>query len=113
MSRILAIGGVEVSHSSIQGLGLFAGRRLRAGEWIRRVNVVREVTLEAPLREELGEREDNISKGTAWPCNCGAARCGGEVAGDFFRLSKERQQEYRSILADWLVTQHREDIAEV
>jgi hypothetical protein len=42
----------------------------------------------------------NISSGTPWPCQCGASRCSGEVAGDFFRLSFERQLEYRPLLAD-------------
>jgi hypothetical protein len=26
----------------------------------------------------------NIANGTAWPCRCGAARCRGQVARDFF-----------------------------
>lgn len=50
---------VEVRPSPIEGLGLFAGRRFRSGQRIRRINVVREVTPEAPLREELGERADH------------------------------------------------------
>lgn len=50
---------VEVRPSSIEGLGLFAARAFRAGEGIRRVNVVREITPAAPLREELGERQDH------------------------------------------------------
>ena len=48
----------------------------------------------------------NISSGTAWPCRCGANRCNGNVAGDFFRLPLERQLEYRPLLADWFVQQH-------
>jgi SET domain-containing protein len=47
---------VEVRPSPIQGLGLFARRDFSAGELIHRVNVVREITPEAPLREDLGER---------------------------------------------------------
>lgn len=50
---------VEVRKSSIEGLGLFAGRAFRAGQRIRRVNVVREVTADEPLREDLGERQDH------------------------------------------------------
>jgi SET domain-containing protein len=50
---------VEVRPSSIEGLGLFAARAFRAGERIRRINVVREITPDAPLREELGERADH------------------------------------------------------
>ena len=50
---------VEVRASRIEGLGLFAARPFRSGERIRRVNVVREVTAAAPLREDLGERQDH------------------------------------------------------
>jgi SET domain-containing protein len=154
---------VEVRPSSIEGLGLFAARAFRAGERIRRVNVVREVTPDAPLREDLGERADhcdypdgkvvlvgypdrhinhscdpnayalyesdatffvarrpiapgdeitcdynvNISGGTAWPCRCGAARCRGTVAGDFFLLPPEIQREYLPLLAPWFVRRHQ------
>jgi SET domain-containing protein len=50
---------VEVKPSSIEGLGIFAARPFRAGDRIRRVNVVREITAEAPIREDLGERIDH------------------------------------------------------
>jgi len=50
---------VEARPSPIEGLGLFALRSFHAGERIRRINVVREVTPEAPLREDLGERADH------------------------------------------------------
>jgi uncharacterized protein len=50
---------VEVRASPIEGLGLFAARPFRAGERVRRVNVVREITADAPLREDLGERADH------------------------------------------------------
>jgi hypothetical protein len=50
---------VEVKSSSIEGLGLFATRSFHSGERIHRINVVREVTPETPLREELGERFDH------------------------------------------------------
>lgn len=135
--------GVQVRPSRIDGLGIFAERAFRAGERIRTINVVREVTAAAPLREEHGKRavycaypngrtvlygppdrhtnhscdpnayemhdrdatylvarraiapgdevtcdyNINIVNGTAWPCHCGAARCRGEVVGDFFRPS--------------------------
>lgn len=49
-------GDVELKPSSIQGLGVFATRSFRAGERVRRVNLVREITREAPIREEDGER---------------------------------------------------------
>jgi len=50
---------VEVRRSPIEGLGLFAAGPVRAGERIRRINVVREITADAPLREDLGERPDH------------------------------------------------------
>lgn len=53
------IQDVTVRASAIEGLGLFAARPFRAGERIRRINVVREVTPDAPLRPELGERQDH------------------------------------------------------
>ena len=157
---------LEVRPSSIEGLGLFAACSVHAGDRIGRVNVVREITLDSPLRADLGERADhcaypdgrvvlwgypdrhvnhscdpnayeafegessyllarreiaegeeitcdyniNISEGTAWPCACGAGRCSSEVAGDFFRLSTERQLEYRPLLAAWFVRRHRHRI---
>ncbi len=160
---------VEVKASRIEGLGVFAARPFRAGELIRRVHVVREITPEAPIREDLGERVDhcsypdgktvlfgfpdrhlnhscepnawelyeggssylvarrdiaageeitcdynvNIADGTAWPCRCGAARCRGVVAGDFFLLPKAWQREYRPLLAEWFVGRHRERVAEL
>jgi len=50
---------VEVRASPIEGLGVFAARAFLAGEPIRRINVVREITAETPVREELGERQDH------------------------------------------------------
>jgi SET domain-containing protein len=163
------LSDVDVKSSGIEGLGVFAARPFRTGERIRRVNVVREITPESPIREELGEQIDhcsypdgkivlfgfpdrhvnhscdpnawelyegdssyivarrdiapgeeitvdyniNIADGTAWSCNCGAVRCRGKVAGDFFRLPKEWQQEYRPLLAEWFVRRHREQLAEL
>src|SRR5262249_1806163 len=51
----------EVKPSPIEGLGIFATRSFGAGEHIKRVSVVREVTPESPIREELGERLDHCS----------------------------------------------------
>jgi SET domain-containing protein len=55
------MSGVEVKPSGIEGLGVFATRSYAAGERIRRVNVVREITPEAPIREDLGERTDHCN----------------------------------------------------
>ena len=157
---------VEVRHSHIEGLGLFAARCFREGDRIRAINVVREITPEHPIQAELGERIDhcdypdgkvvllgfpdrhinhscdpnayvsyegmmscfvarrdieageemtcdyniNITAGTAWPCACGANRCRGIVAGDFFLLPPELQREYRPLLADWFIRRNRERI---
>jgi SET domain-containing protein len=155
-------GAVEVRQSAIEGLGLFACQAFDVGEQIHRINSVREITAQAPLREDLGERFDhcdypdgkvvligfpsrhlnhscdpnaylhyevdacyvlarrpiaageeitidynvNISGGTAWPCHCGARRCLGTVAGDFFLLPSEMQSEYRPLLAEWFIRRH-------
>jgi len=50
---------VTVSRSEIEGLGVFARRPFSAGQRIRRITVVRQVTPEAPLLEDLGERADH------------------------------------------------------
>jgi len=52
----------------------------------------------------------NISAGSSWPCNCGAARCLGETVGDYFRLPLDRQIEYLPLLADWFIAKHRPQI---
>jgi SET domain-containing protein len=50
---------VEVKASGIEGLGIFALRSFQPGERMRRINVVREITPEFPLRIDLGERTDH------------------------------------------------------
>lgn len=52
---------VVVKASSVEGLGVFAARDYAAGERIRRVNIVREITAETPIREDAGERIDHCS----------------------------------------------------
>lgn len=52
---------VEVKNSNIEGLGIFATRPLHAGERIRQVNVVREITADTPIREDMGERTGHCS----------------------------------------------------
>ena len=54
-----SIHSVEVKPSPIQGQGVFALRPFRAGEQIRRVQIVREVTEDAPIRAEAGERVEH------------------------------------------------------
>jgi SET domain-containing protein len=52
---------IQVRPSGIEGLGIFALRPIRAGERITRVHVVREITPEAPIREEIGERVEHCA----------------------------------------------------
>jgi SET domain len=54
-------GGVAVRSSVVQGLGVFAQRSFTADELIRQVNVVREITKQAPLRPDLGERHEHCA----------------------------------------------------
>lgn len=162
-----SVPDVEGKPSGIEGTGLFALRDFAAGELVRTINVVREVTSEAPLRPEFGERADhcdypdgkvvllgapdcfvnhscdpnawvrygirgcelvarraiprgaeitcdyqiNVTGGSRWPCHCGAARCRGEVVGDFFALPPALQKEYGPYLADWFVRRHRQRLS--
>ncbi len=50
---------VEVRQSAIDGLGLFACRAFDRSERVHRIEIVREITPDAPLREDLGERFDH------------------------------------------------------
>jgi SET domain-containing protein len=59
MPNTAAPSAVELRPSLIEGLGVFALRPFRSGQLIHTVNVVRQVTAEAPLRPELGERKDH------------------------------------------------------
>jgi hypothetical protein len=52
---------VTVRSSSVEGLGLFTTRSFRAGERIRQVYIVREVTDENPLDEAAGERYEHCA----------------------------------------------------
>ena len=52
---------IEVRPSAIEGLGLFAARGFSAGDRITRVDTVREITPENPVREELGERIEHCA----------------------------------------------------
>lgn len=52
---------VEVRSSGIEGHGMFACRSFRPGERIGRVNVIREITTEAPIRPDVGESVDHCS----------------------------------------------------
>ena len=114
-----SVPDVDVKPSCIEGLGIFARRPMRAGERIREIAVVREVTPDSPLRQDLGERADHcdypdgkvvllLTGGSSWPCHCGAARCRGTVGGDLFSLPPAIQREYRPLLADWFVRRHSE-----
>lgn len=49
----------------------------------------------------------NLVGGDVWPCHCGAARCRGQVDGDFFHLPFAFQVEYAPLLAPWFVRRHQ------
>lgn len=53
---------VQVRPSSVEGLGVFATRAFAEGERISVVNVAREITAEAPLRPDDGERFEHLSR---------------------------------------------------
>lgn len=107
---------VEARPSTTEGQGPFAVRAIDTGDR-RRINVVREITDDAPLRPELGERFDhcdysiNVTGGDSWPCRCGASRCRGVVTGDCLSLPEALQREYRPYLADWFVCRHDDRLA--
>ena len=62
MSQPDATPDVEVRPSEVEGLGVFAARDFAPGELIRIVNVAREITEDAPLRPEDGERFEHLSR---------------------------------------------------
>jgi uncharacterized protein len=53
------MNNIEVKTSPIEGLGIFAVRAFHNGERISRINVIREITADSPIQEELGERIDH------------------------------------------------------
>lgn len=55
------MANVDVKSSRIEGFGVFATRPFHTGERIRRVNVIREVTADSPLRDDQGERVDHCA----------------------------------------------------
>lgn len=81
--------------------------------WVR----YEEATSHLVARRPIGTGEEitcdysiNLTAGDAWPCHCGAARCRGQVVGDYFRLPPEIQREYAPHLADWFVRRHRDSL---
>lgn len=55
------LGSVEVRASAVEGLGLFALHNFETGDLIRVVNIRREITDDAPLRPEDGERPEHCA----------------------------------------------------
>jgi SET domain-containing protein len=62
MSQSAATSDVEVRPSEVEGLGVFAARDFALGERIRVVNIAREITEDAPLRPEDGERFEHQAR---------------------------------------------------
>ena len=52
---------VVVKESLVQGLGVFAAHDYGSGERVRQVNIVREVTDDAPLQADAGERIEHCA----------------------------------------------------
>jgi len=162
-----AFEGIEVRASPIDGLGMFAVRPFAPGERILRRVYVRDITPDAPIREDIGEHEyhcDDLAGGRivllswpdrhfnhrcdpsayaahlddghfvvarrhiaageeitndyaingsgtdTWQCNCGVPSCRRTIHSDFFHLPFDKQAEYLSLLADWYVAEHVEDV---
>ena len=61
MDEHFADRDVEVRPSPVEGLGVFARRDFAPGERIRTVHIVREITDDAPLRPEAGERFEHCA----------------------------------------------------
>lgn len=55
------MSALDVRPSRIGGLGIFALKWFQPGDRITRVNIVREITAAAPIREEVGERTDHCA----------------------------------------------------
>jgi hypothetical protein len=76
---VLAPPGAHLNHSCDpnamrHGVTVFAWRAISAGQ---------EITIDYRL---------NAFDGSAWPCECGAARCTGTVVGSFFAMDPARQE---------------------
>jgi hypothetical protein len=62
-----------------------------------------------PGEEITNDYAINAAGGEPWCCRCGAERCrGGETWADYFTLPRPLQQEYRPLLDDGFVREHRE-----
>ena len=93
-SAVLLAPGCYLNHSCEpnamrRGVNLFAWRPIRAGE---------EITIDYRLNAFGGDR---------WNCSCGAGSCTGEIVGDFFSLSRERQREYLPFVPRFIEGEYR------
>ncbi len=52
----------------------------------------------------------DLTGGSSWECNCGAARCRGTVRGEFFSLPREIQIEYLPYLSPWFRERFKEQL---
>jgi SET domain-containing protein len=81
--------------------------------WVRYVGDACEIVARRDI--QVGEEITcdyciNVTGGNAWPCRCGAARCRGQVVGDYFQLPPAFQREYGPYLATWVVRRHRDTL---
>jgi len=93
-SAVLLTPGCYLNHSCEpnamrKGVTVFAWKRIRPGE---------EITIDYRLNA-FGSRRST--------CLCGSASCTGEIVGDFFSLSAEKQREYLQFAPRFIRLEYR------
>lgn len=94
-SAILLPPGCYLNHSCEpnamrSGVKVFAWRAINEGE---------EITIDYRLNAFSKDR---------WACSCGSRSCSGEIIGDFFSLTPERQRAYLRFAPSFIKREHRQ-----
>jgi hypothetical protein len=94
----LLLPGCYLNHSCEpnamrSGVKVFAWRAIDTGE---------EITIDYRLNEFGKDR---------WTCLCGSASCSGEIIGDFFSLTAERQRAYLLFAPSFIQREYRRRFA--
>ena len=55
----------------------------------------------------------NGSGDTVWECRCGSARCRQRIHSDFFHLPHDLQLEYLTLLDDWYLQEHKDEVQQL
>lgn len=55
----------------------------------------------------------NCHGGEVWQCCCGSVQCRGRIVSSFFELPLERQVQYLSLLDEWFIREHWEQVSEL